>query len=48
MVGLNRLQLRRDLEAALDRLWTLAAPDPRRQEHTEIATPSSNSAPEGS
>jgi hypothetical protein len=27
---LNPLQLRRDLDAALDRLWTLAAPDPRR------------------
>ena len=25
---LNPLQLRRDLEAALERLWTLAAPDP--------------------
>ncbi len=28
--SLNPLQLRRDLEAALERLWTLAAPDPRR------------------
>jgi hypothetical protein len=27
---LNPLQLRRDLEAALDRLWALAAPDPHR------------------
>src|SRR6059036_1507372 len=27
---LNPLQLRRDLDAALDRLWTLAAPDPLR------------------
>jgi hypothetical protein len=27
---LNPLQLRRDLEAALERLWTLAAPDPHR------------------
>ena len=27
---LNPLQLRRDLEAALERLWTLAAPDPLR------------------
>jgi hypothetical protein len=27
---LNPLQLQRDLEAALDHLWTLAAPDPRR------------------
>jgi transposase InsO family protein len=28
--SLNPLQLRRELDAALDRLWTLAAPDPRR------------------
>jgi hypothetical protein len=28
--GLNPLSLRRDLEAALDRLWPLASPDPRR------------------
>jgi hypothetical protein len=27
---LNPLRLRRDLEVALDRLWALAAPDPRR------------------
>lgn len=27
---LNPLKLRRDLEGALDRLWTLAAPDPHR------------------
>src|SRR2546425_10808438 len=27
---LTPLQWRRELEAALDRLWTLAAPDPRR------------------
>ena len=27
---LNPLQLRRDLDAALERPWTLAAPDPRR------------------
>lgn len=27
---LNPLQLRRDLEASLERLWTLAAPDPHR------------------
>jgi hypothetical protein len=45
---LHPLQLRRDLEAALDRLWTLAAPDPHRQGHTEIATPSVKSSPEGS
>ena len=43
---LNPLQLRRELEAALDRLWTLAAPDPRRaQGDTEIATPSLKSVP---
>ena len=27
---LNPLQLQRDLEAALERLWSLAAPDPQR------------------
>jgi hypothetical protein len=27
---LNPLQLQRDLEATLERLWTLAAPDPHR------------------
>ena len=37
---LNPLQLRRDLEAALERLWTLAAPDPcRLQESTESQRP---------
>ena len=46
---LNPLQLRRDLETALDRLWTLAAPDPRRPPgDTEIATPSLNTHPGGS
>jgi hypothetical protein len=46
---LNPLQLRRDLEAALEHLWTLAAPDPQRaQGHTHIATPSLKSAPGGS
>ena len=46
---LNPLQLRRELEAALERLWTLAAPDPRRpQGDTEIATPSLKSSPGGS
>jgi hypothetical protein len=30
--------LQRDLDAALDRLWTLAAPDPHRQGHAGIAT----------
>ena len=39
---LNPLQLRRDLEAALERLWTLAAPDPHRATgNTEIPTPAS-------
>jgi hypothetical protein len=38
---------REDLEAALDHLWSLAAPDPHRQGHTEIATPSAKSAPAG-
>ena len=46
---LNPLQLRRDLEAALERLWILAAPDPHRaQGDTEIATPLSKSSPRGS
>ena len=46
---LNPLQLRRDLDAALDRLWALAAPDPRRaRAHTEMATPTRNSSPGGS
>jgi len=46
--SLNPLQLRRDLEAALDRLWALAAPDPRRaQGDTETATPSLKSSPGG-
>jgi len=40
--------VRRDLEAALDRLWALAEPDPRRasQDH-DIATPALPSAPRG-
>lgn len=47
--SLNPLQLRRDLEAELDRLWALAAPDPRRAPGgTEIATPALKSAPGGS
>ena len=38
--SLHPLKLRRDLEAALDRLWALAAPDPRRaQGDTQIAPP---------
>ena len=45
---LNPLQLRRDLEAALDHLWTLAAPDPRGpHEGTLIATPALKSSPGG-
>ncbi len=44
--SLNPLKLRRELEAALERLWALAAPDPRRaQGDTEIATPSLMSSP---
>src|SRR5262245_1385296 len=40
--SLNPLKLRRDLERELDRLWALAAPDPRRARgDTAIATPSS-------
>ena len=47
--SLNPLQLRRDLDAALDRLWARAAPDPRRaQGDTEIATPSPKSSLRGS
>jgi hypothetical protein len=46
--SLNPLKLRRALDAELDHLWTLAAPDPRRaQAGTEIATPSSKSPPGG-
>jgi hypothetical protein len=46
--SLNPLQLRRDLERELDRLWTLAAPDPRRAPgDTEIATPLVTSRPGG-
>lgn len=36
---------RRELEAELEHLWALAAPDPYRQAHTEIATPSPKSFP---
>ena len=46
--SLTPLQLRRDLEAARDRLWTLAAPDSLRpQGDTEVATPSLKSSPGG-
>jgi hypothetical protein len=45
---LNPLQLRHDLEAALERLWTLAAPDPRRAPgNTDIALPSPTAHPGG-
>jgi len=47
--SLNPLQLRRDLDAALQRLWALAAPDPHRPPgDPQIATPSLNSSPGGS
>ncbi len=43
---LNPLQLQRDLEAALERLWSLAAPDPQRAaSHTEVAPPTLKSPP---
>ena len=46
---LNPLQLRRDLDAALDRLWPLAASDPHRAHgQAAIATPTTKSAPGGS
>lgn len=45
---LNPLQLRRDLAAALERLWPLAAPDPHRVPgHSEMATPSLKFSPAG-
>jgi hypothetical protein len=47
--SLNPLQLRRALERELDRLWAMAAPDPRRASgDTEIATPLLTSPPGGS
>ena len=46
---LNPLQLRRDLDAALDRLWPLAAPDPHRAEgNSDLLPPSRKSSPGGS
>ncbi len=46
---LNPLQLRRDLDAALEHLWTLAALDPHRPHgDAEVAPPSLKSAPGGS
>ncbi len=46
---LNPLQLQRDLEAALERLWSLAAPDPSRASGgaTSIAPPPVKSSPGG-
>jgi hypothetical protein len=45
---LHPLQLRRDLDAALDRLWTLAAPDPHRAPGgTETTPPTLKSSPGG-
>ena len=42
---LNPLQLRRDLDAALERLWALAAPDPyRAQGNTVVASPALHSS----
>ncbi len=44
--SLNPLKLRRELDTALDRLWTLAALDPRRpQADTVVATPCLKSPP---
>jgi hypothetical protein len=37
--SLNPLKLRRDLEAALDHLWTLAAPDPHRAQGVTALAP---------
>jgi len=46
--SLNPLRLRRDLDAALDRLWPLAAPDPHRAPgDTEVASTSLKSSPGG-
>jgi hypothetical protein len=45
--SLNPLQLRRDLERELDRLWALAAPDPHRIPNTEIAAPLLKTLPGG-
>jgi hypothetical protein len=45
---LNPLQLRRDLERELERLWALAAPDPHRpQGDTQVAPPLLKAAPGG-
>ena len=42
------LRLAPEVDAALDRLWTLAAADPHRQGAYRDRAPSSKSAPEGS
>jgi hypothetical protein len=41
---LNPLRLRRELDAELERLWALAAPDPHRPSPIETATPSAQSS----
>jgi len=47
--SLNPLKLRRELEAALERLWALAAPDPHRPEgDSNLPAPSLKSSPGGS
>ena len=47
--SLNPLQLRRELDAALERLWALAAPDPHRPEgDSNLPAPSLKSSPGGS
>lgn len=46
--GLNPLQLRRQLEAELHRLWPLAVPTPQPPpSHPDLPTPSLKSAPSG-
>jgi len=43
---LNPLELRRDHDTALERLWTLAAPEPRPpQGDIDLAPPSLKSSP---
>ena len=46
--SLHPLQLCRDLDSALERLWALAAPDPHRQGPPAIAAPSSKPSQGGS
>lgn len=46
--SLHPLRLRRELDGALERLWTLASPDPhRRSGNTDTAAPSRKSSPGG-